>query len=171
MYANIYIYIYIHLYNICLYIYHTLWMLSRGTTIYSAQRNSHTSSDCFASVSAAIDACAVTRFGCENTSTAKKNTTPSIYIYIYGYRFLYKVQKRLRSKSLDDLPEYHDLKAPLVINWGRSSMCFVLVVDCRPVQSICCGHAPLQDEGVKPAYERITNNIVSMMEAGWDPQC
>ena len=55
------------------------------------------------------------------------------------------------------------------VAWEASSRRFLFIVDCKPLMQICCGHIPLLNEDLRPLCERLTGNLVGILEQGWRP--
>ena len=75
--------------------------------------------------------------------------------------------KRVKSGSdnLENCPVSHGLNCPSTAFW-RECNCLTCVVDCKPLAEVICGHAPLRDASLSPAFERATATLSNMFSDG-----
>ena len=80
--------------------------------------------------------------------------------------------KRRRLRMLDDcvlIRSPSDADPPLTWKYGAKELIFI--VDCKPLQQIICGHAPLRNDELAPVLHKMSENIAFVMELGWNSPC
>ena len=72
-----------------------------------------------------------------------------------------------RTKTTDE--QFDEADIGVEIRWSGGQDRFVFVVDCQSLQQISCGHTPLANETYLPIFQRISENIAAVFNAGKIP--